>query len=190
MFSKFYILVSALVATCGFAQNDSLQMLRTQPQQIQLNQQAMDPLAPSKAAFYSAILPGLGQYYNKSYWKIPLVYGGLGTSMYFYLDNQKKYNRARDEYKLRLRGIDQTNNPKVGTYTEEQLLAVQRNAQRNRDLSLFITIGLYVLNIVDANVDAHLQQFNVDEDLTFKPVLEYNPLINQHHFNVNVSYRF
>ncbi|WCM42984.1 DUF5683 domain-containing protein [Flavobacterium sp. CBA20B-1] len=165
-------------------------MLRAQPQQIQLNQQAMDPLAPSKAAFYSAILPGLGQYYNKSYWKIPLVYGGLGTSMYFYLDNQKKYNRARDEYKLRLRGIDQTNNPKVGTYTEEQLLAVQRNAQRNRDLSLFITIGLYVLNIVDANVDAHLQQFNVDEDLTFKPVLEYNPLINQHLFNVNVSYRF
>ena len=114
----------------------------------------------------------------------------MGASTYFYIDNQKKYTRARDEYKLRLRGIERTDNPKVGSYTQDQLATVQRNAQRNRDLSLFITIGIYILNIVDANVDAHLQQFNVDEDLSFKPNLEYNPVINQHHFNVNVSYRF
>ena len=143
-----------------------------------------------KATTLACIFPGAGQIYNKSYWKIPLVYGGMGTSLYFYIDNQRAYTRARDEYKLRLRGIDRTDNPKVGSYTEDQLVTVQRNAQRNRDLSLFITIGLYILNIVDANVDAHLQQFNVDEDLSFKPVLEYNPVVNQHHFNVNVSYRF
>lgn len=190
MRTKLFILALFFLSGLAFSQTDSLKMLRVQTQPLNLNQQALDPLAPSKAAFYSSILPGLGQYYNKSYWKIPLVYGGMGTSLYFYFNNQQAYTRARDEYKLRLRGIESTNNPKVGSYTKDQLVTVQRNAQRNRDLSLFITIGLYVLNIVDANVDAHLQQFNVDEDLTFKPVLEYNPITNKNQFNVNVSYRF
>mgnify|MGYP005605506705 FL=1 len=169
------------------AQTDSLKVVQNQPI---LNSQALDPLAPSKAAFYSAVVPGLGQFYNKSYWKIPVVYIGLGTSLYFYMDNSKKYNNARDEYKLRLRGIDTSNNPKLGTYTKEQLIVVQRNAQRNRDLSLFITLGIYILNIVDANVDAHLQQFNVDEDLSFRPTFEYSQPINQHQFGVNMTYKF
>lgn len=188
MFSKFYIIVFCLFFGSLQAQTDSLKIAL--PKQLEQYARATDPLSPSKAAFYSAVLPGLGQFYNRSYWKIPLVYGGMGTSLYFYIDNQKAYNRARDEYKLRLRGIDQTDNPKVGQYTKDQLITVQRNAQRNRDLSLFITIGIYILNIVDANVDAHLQQFNVDEDLSFKPSLEYNPVINQNHLNLNVSYRF
>jgi len=188
VFSKFYIIACGLFFGTVWAQNDTLKVV--QPELPKLTAQALNPLAPAKAAFYSAIVPGLGQYYNKSYWKIPLVYGGMGTSLYFYIDNQRAYTRARDEYKLRLRGIERTDNPKVGSYTQDQLVTVQRSAQRNRDLSLFITISLYILNIVDANVDAHLQQFNVDEDLSFKPNLEYNPVINQHHFNVNVSYRF
>jgi len=57
-----------------------------------LKSETIDPLRPAKAAFYSAVLPGLGQIYNKKYWKIPLVYGAIGTSTYFYIDNQKKYN--------------------------------------------------------------------------------------------------
>ena len=64
----------------------------------------IDPLTPAKAAFYSAILPGLGQAYNKKYWKIPLVYAGIGTSLYFYIDNNRKYNQYRDAYKRRLEG--------------------------------------------------------------------------------------
>ena len=55
-----------------------------------------DPLKPARAAFYSAIVPGLGQYYNKSYWKIPLVYAALGTTLYFYIDNNNQYNTYRD----------------------------------------------------------------------------------------------
>jgi len=172
----------------AFAQQDSLAPLPTKLTKMELR--ALDPLAPSKAAFYSAVIPGLGQAYNKSYWKIPLVYAGLGTSVYFYIDNQKKYQAARDEYKLRLRGIDRTDTPKIGYYTAEQLLIVQTRAQKNRDLSLFITIGLYVLNIVDANVDAHLQQFNVDDDLTFRPAFEYHQEFNHYQFGFNMSYKF
>lgn len=188
MCSKFYILGFLCCFAASYAQTDSLKVVT--PTSFEQYNRAIDPLSPSKAAFYSAVIPGLGQLYNKSYLKIPLVYGGMGTSLYFYIDNQKKYNRARDEYKLRLRGIDQTDNPKVGRYTKEQLISVQKTAQRNRDLSLFISIGIYILNIVDANVDAHLQQFNVDEDLSFKPTLEYNPVLHQNHLNFNLSYRF
>jgi hypothetical protein len=63
----------------------------------------IDPLTPAKAAFYSAVLPGLGQAYNKKYWKIPIVYA-IGTSLYFYLNSNKKYNQYRDAYKRRLEG--------------------------------------------------------------------------------------
>ena len=187
MFRYLYILGFCSVVGTTFAQNDSLKIVQTKPI---LSNQALDPLAPSKAAFYSTVVPGLGQYYNKSYWKIPVIYAGIGASTYFYFDNSKKYTKARDEYKLRLRGIERTDTPKLGRYTKEQLATVQKTAQKNRDLSLFIALGVYILNIVDANVDAHLQQFNVDEDLTFKPTFEYNSQIQQHQFGVNMTIKF
>ena len=59
----------------------------------------IDPLSPSKAAFYSAVVPGLGQIYNKKYWKLPIVYGGLAAGIFFYSWNNKKYHEYRDEYK-------------------------------------------------------------------------------------------
>ena len=59
----------------------------------------INPLAPARAAFYSAIVPGLGQAYNKKYWKIPLVYGAIGTGYYFYNSNNKEYHRYRNAYK-------------------------------------------------------------------------------------------
>ncbi|HUH26341.1 MAG TPA: DUF5683 domain-containing protein [Flavobacterium sp.] len=177
-----------MLSVSSFAQQDSIAPVKSNFNKLELR--ALDPLTPSKAAFYSAIVPGLGQAYNRSYWKIPLVYAGIGTSVYFYIDNQKQYNKARDEYKLRLRGINKTDTPKIGSYTADQLLVVQKRLQKNRDLSLFITLGFYVLNIVDANVDAHLQQFNVDDDLSFKPAFEYNPDYNHYQFGLNMSYKF
>ena len=64
-----------------------------------------DPLRPAKSAFYSAVLPGLGQAYNKKYWKIPIVYGALGAGIYFYKKNDTDYNRYRSAYKRRLAGF-------------------------------------------------------------------------------------
>lgn len=61
-----------------------------------LESEDINPLAPAKAAFYSAILPGLGQAYNKKYWKIPLVYGALGTTLYFYSSNNDKYHEFQE----------------------------------------------------------------------------------------------
>jgi hypothetical protein len=123
-------------------------------------------LAPSKAAFYSAVLPGLGQIYNKKYWKVPLVYGALGTTIYFYISNNNKYHAYRDAYKRRLEGF----NDDEFTYLDNsRLIAAQKFYQNNRDLSALLTGLFYILNIVDANVDAHLMQFNVNDNLTIKP---------------------
>ncbi len=128
--------------------------------------QEIDPLTPAKAAFYSAILPGLGQAYNKKYWKIPLVYGAIGTSLYFYIDNNKKYHDYRDAYKRRLEGY---NDDDYQFLDDDRLIAGQKFYQRNRDLSALFVVGFYVLNIIDANVDAALIQFNVNERLSVRP---------------------
>ncbi len=147
----------------------------------------IDPLTPAKAAFYSAILPGLGQAYNKKYWKIPLVYGAIGTSMYFYIDNNRKYKDYRNAYKRRLEGY---NDDKYQFLDESRLVAGQKFYQRNRDLSALFIVGFYVLNIIDANVDAALIQFNVNERLSMKPEIYPNDVTFKPNVGLTFNYRF
>lgn len=147
----------------------------------------IDPLTPAKAAFYSAILPGLGQAYNKKYWKIPLVYGAIGTSLYFYLDNNKKYHQYRDAYKRRLEGY---NNDDFQYLDDSRLIAGQKFYQRNRDLSALVTLGFYVLNIIDANVDAALIQFNVNERLSLRPEIYPDDVTYRPNVGLTFNYNF
>lgn len=151
----------------------------------------MDPLSPSRAAFYSAVVPGLGQIFNKKYWKLPLVYAAVGTPIYFYLDNDSNYRDYRNEYKKRLRGIYDTEDPVFGKLDNDRVIQGQQYYQRNRDLSLVVAIGFYILNVVDANIDAHLMQFNVNNKLTIQPAMEYNPAdMNQYQYAINIQYSF
>ncbi len=148
----------------------------------------IDPLSPSKAAFYSAILPGLGQAYNKKYWKIPIVYAALGTGIYFYIDNNNKYNRYRRAYKQRLAGFkDEFSSIVTDT---NALIDAQEFYQRNRDLSLLLTVVAYVLNIVDANVDAHLLQFNVSDDLSLRPHIDQNEIDFNRNLGLTLNFKF
>ena len=147
----------------------------------------IDPLRPTKAAFYSAILPGLGQAYNKKYWKIPIVYGAIGTSLYFYVDNNKNYHKYRDAYKRRLAGF---NDDEFQYLDDNRLIQAQRFYQRNRDLSLLVSVGFYILNIVDANVDAHLIQFNVNDKLSFQPDVYPNEINYKPNFGLTFNYKF
>lgn len=138
----------------------------------------IDPLSPSRAAFYSAILPGLGQAYNKKYWKIPIVYGAIGTGVYFYIYNRNELDRYRTAYKQRLLGypdeFDGTgDNPFI---SNDGLVRAQNVFTQNRDLSLFVTLGLYALNIIEANVDAHLDDKAFNKNLSLKPRFYYDPL--------------
>ena len=147
----------------------------------------IDPLRPTKAAFYSALLPGLGQAYNKKYWKLPIVYGAIGTSLYFYINNNKKYNNYRDAYKRRLQGF---NDDEYQYLDDSRLIQAQRFYQRNRDLSLLVTVAFYVLNIVDANIDAHLAQFNVNDKLSFQPEVYPNEINYKLNMGISLNYKF
>jgi hypothetical protein len=147
----------------------------------------IDPLTPAKAAFYSAVLPGLGQAYNKKYWKIPLVYGAIGTSIYFFSDSSKKYHQYRDTYKRRLEGYT---DDKFSYLDDSRLIAGQKFYQRNRDLSALFILGFYVLNIIDANVDAALIQFNVNENLSVKPNIYPNDVTSRTNMGLTFNYTF
>lgn len=145
-----------------------------------------DPLSPARAAFYSAVLPGLGQAYNRKYWKIPIVYAALGTGIGIYIWNNNNYNDFRDAYKLRING-----KPDDYSYLSESTLeTAQSSYKQDRDLTLLITIGLYVLQIIEASVNAHLLQHNVDNNLSFKPKLIKNKVTNKSLVGASINYTF
>jgi len=153
----------------------------------------IDPLRPSKAAFYSAILPGLGQAYNKKYWKIPIVVGAITTGILVYDFNNNQYNRYRDAFKRRLAGFKDDEFYGTGTspaISNDALIRAQRQFRRNRDIATLVTVGIYVLNIIDANVDAHLLQFNVDENLALRPHFQYNPMEDTSDLGVTLNFKF
>jgi len=188
-FLFFFLFIISLVS----AQQDSL-AVTSENTEKELKEKEYEPynaLAPSKAAFYSAILPGLGQAYNGSYWKIPLAYGGIGTGVYFYLKNDKQYDRYRDAYKNRLAGRpDEFTINGVQRISTDGLIRAQELFQKNKEISILVTVGVYILNIVDANVEAHLRQFNVDEDLSVKPDLDYDAFSGKTNYGLTLNYRF
>jgi hypothetical protein len=147
----------------------------------------IDPLTPAKAAFYSAILPGLGQAYNKKYWKVPLVYGAIGVSLHYYIDSNQKYHQYRDAYKRRLEGFT---DDKFNYLDQSRLISAQKFYQRNRDLSALFVVGFYVLNIIDANVDAALIQFNVNENLSLRPNIYLNDVTMRSNVGLTFNYNF
>ncbi|MBD0824976.1 MULTISPECIES: DUF5683 domain-containing protein [Aestuariibaculum] len=164
---------------------------------VQLPQE-FNPLSPAKAAFYSAVLPGLGQAYNKRYWKIPLVYIGLGTGVYFYINNNKEYNRYRDAYKSRLAGLEndefyfdsEGNKLDTPRVTTEGLERGQKFYRKNKEISLLVTLGIYALNIIDANVDAHLMQYNIDENLSLAPHYRFNEMDATSNLGLTFNFKF
>lgn len=128
---------------------------------------------PTKAGLYSAILPGLGQYYNKKYWKIPIVWGAIGTGVGITIWNQKLYDRYRTAFIAQLNG-QQHEFSSIPGITKEALGRTQDRAKRQRDYAIAITSLVYILGIVDAVVDAHLYEGRKDPDLALKPAIIYD----------------
>lgn len=145
---------------------------------------------PTKAGLYSAVLPGLGQYYNKKYWKIPIVWGGIGTGVGVVLWNQKQYNRYRDAFIAQLNGQPHEFSDIPGI-SAEALGRTQDRAKRQRDYAIAITGLVYILNIVDAVVDAHLYEGRKDPDLALKPTVIYDEFGKQNSkAGLSLSYNF
>ncbi|MCB0430416.1 MAG: hypothetical protein H6585_04905 [Flavobacteriales bacterium] len=127
--------------------------------------------SPNKAAIMSAVLPGLGQAYNRKYWKIPIVYGAFGGLTYFALYNNSKYRLYRDEYVARINEDSVNIDPALSWIPTDNLRSAQSTFRRYRDFDFILMGVVYTLNIVDAVVDAHLYYFDVSDDLS----LEWHP---------------
>src|SRR5665647_2738653 len=134
--------------------------------------------SPRKATIYSAILPGLGQIYNRKYWKVPLVYGGFATLGYFINFNNNEYTIYRQAYSDIIDNDPNTNSflklkvnpsflqPDRITQFTDALRAQKDYWRRNRDLLVISTAVFYAVNIIDASVDAHFFSFEIGDDLT------------------------
>ena len=147
------------------------------------------PLTPSKAAFYSAIVPGLGQIYTRKAWKLPFVYAAIGGSVYGYIFNNNDMDRYRTAYKRRLAGYADDEFAELIPDTEKLLLGMDFH-QRYRDMSFLFILGTYMLNILDANVGAHLLQFNISDQLSFEPLLQPDLWTNQMGVGVRIAAKF
>ncbi|GAB3200253.1 hypothetical protein ABID22_003120 [Pontibacter aydingkolensis] len=135
---------------------------------------------PAKAAFYSAIIPGAGQVYNKAYWKVPIVYATGAVLGYFLIDNNKNYQDFRLALNQRSRNETDkyVNSPIYGVYNPQNGVLTQRGTEnlrysrdfyrRNRDLTILLSVLAYGLNIAEAYVHAHLKDFDVSEDISLQ----------------------
>ncbi len=120
------------------------------------------PHSPKKASVYSAIIPGLGQVYNHKVWKVPIIYGALGGSLFFAIDNRRKMRTLNDDFYVRFRDQNTANDPST-TEIEER-----NTFRRNRDVGILIFTTFYALQVFDAAVDAHFYKINLDQDLNVK----------------------
>lgn len=121
--------------------------------------------SPSRAAMLSATMPGLGQVYNKKYWKVPVIYAGFGALVYFIDFNNSGYQMWREAWVARVDGNPNT----IDDFPAHSADALERNMnfyRRNLEITYILTAALYLLNVLDASVDAHLMHFDVGEDLS------------------------
>lgn len=136
---------------------------------------------PKVAVFRSAVLPGWGQWYNKKYWKIPIVYGALGTTAGVFFYNRKIYKLLRQAVKYRLDN-DTTNDgliaPEFQNLPTDFLIANRNIFRQNIDYSVLVFLLFWGLNVVDASVDAHLKAFDVSPDISMKVQPGFNYATN------------
>ena len=166
------LLWSFLVALCilgigtGTAYGQSDSSAQASPKKLEKVADSLSllPKDPKKATMLSAILPGAGQVYNGKTWKVPILYAGILTDVYFIQYNHKRYERFRDA----LFALDKGEPNQFPSLNRAALVRNVDYWRQNRDLTLLLMLGIYALNLVDANVDAHLSGFDISEDLTLK----------------------
>ena len=149
---------------------------------------------PKRATLYSAVLPGLGQAYNKKYWKIPIVYAGIGAIYYIADMNGDYYREFRDAYDYQS-GINTNVSEEAieyaRKYSANNLITLRDSYRRDMELSWIIMALWYGINIIDATVDAHFFEYDIGDDLTLKvePIIQNNfgETAYNHNYNAGLS---
>ena len=195
-------LLAIMPSFCLVAQQDSLSAFTRVKKEFYFD--------PVKATMFSAAFPGLGQVYNRKYWKIPLVYAGFGGVGYALLFNTKYYNKytkayqdftdlipETDSYAPMIKGINpdeydpvlhpDTYNPSSASWIKDQLLAKVDYYRKYRDLSYIGVAVWYLISILDANVDASLSEFEISNNLDLTLVPYQVPLYNFTGVGVNLT---
>lgn len=184
----FLLLLSFFVIFAGLAQTKTIaaDSVFVPVKENILNSSVTDTIKkynPNVAIRRSAMIPGWGQATNKKYWKIPLVYGALGTTGYFFFRNLKQYKEARDAF-INATDNDTANNFLIPEpyysvrFQPDRIRSFRNSVRQNVDYSVLFFIAFWGLNVADAAVDAHLKTFDVNDNLTlqFKP--GYSPMAN------------
>ena len=159
-------------------QADSIVVQTTEPSLVSdttIPSSAVKIHSPKRAAWMSAVLPGLGQGYNKKYWKIPIVYAGFaGTSVgiwYFH----REFKAYRDEYRNRLDTNTLLLLPEYAGLSDENINANKLINQQRMEIFIIVTAVWYLVNIIDAVVDAHLFSFDISEDISLNVIPSFYP---------------
>src|SRR5690606_19474162 len=171
---RFYITISFLALMCFTvrAQSEADSTASTQPNNESnftldgsVSYHQLYP-NPKRAGLFSAVLPGSGQFYNKQYWKIPVVYALLGTGVYFINFNSKNYRRYRQAYIARIDGDPNTRDEFENIYPSADAIKTGEDYyKKNLDLSVVLTTLGFTLQIIDAITYAYLKDFDVSSDL-------------------------
>ena len=179
--SVFALVIIVISSYSCWSQSDTLRTFEKSPQRqpkvIDIETYAAR-FNPRKALMYSAVLPGLGQAYNKKYWKVPIVYGGFFVFGYLINFYQDEYVKYKNELFLIINDPSQT---APSGLPEDQLRSIVDRAKRERDFYIILGGAWYLLQIVDAHVDAHLKEFEVNPQLklSLQPMIEQSPLLGR-----------
>lgn len=160
------LFVCLINVVCAEAQRDQRRLSAEERDTVKLDTYS-SRYNPRKALLFAAVLPGLGQVYTKKYWKLPLVYGGIGATAYAFNFYQDGYQLYRGELFYNLNnGLNNPGalNPNTG-FTTQQLRTIVDRYRRERDFMLIVMMGVYVLQMIDAHVDAHLKEFDMNPHL-------------------------
>ncbi len=183
------LLWSLLLAVCwlGIAtspvlgQTDSLKREKKEGKELSLLQKD-----PKKATLLSAVLPGAGQVYNGKSWKVPILYAGILTDLYFINYNHRRYESFRDA----LFALDKKEPNQFPSLNRAALVRNVDYWRQNRDLTVLLLLGIYALNLVDANVDAHLSGFDISEDLALQVAPQLGTVSASNSMGVSLTLRF
>jgi len=139
--------------------------------------------SPHRASMYAAVIPGLGQIYNRQYWKLPILFGGIGGVVYAFSFNSERYGYYRNAYrdfiirdpanKSYLEILEGTNITEEMIYTQyeqwfrDYLNNSRKRFRRYRDISYAGIVAVYLISIIDASIDAHFYYFDISDNLSF-----------------------
>ncbi len=171
--------------TTALGQTDSTAK-SSEKQRVTEDQNPLLPKDPKKATLLSALIPGAGQVYNGKTWKVPILYAGIVTDLYFVQYNNRRYVNFREA----LFALDKGEPNQFPSLNRASLVRNVDYWRQNRDLTLLLLLGIYALNLVDANVDAHLSGFDISEDLALQVAPHLGTVSASNSLGLSLKIRF